>query len=325
MNTNLIPKIKSFLFKKRAAALLSLNKFLRFFKLKVLFVKEAEIKHKLVENMFALLDDNNSLMSVVFSKDRAMQLHAFLKSYFENVANYSPIFILYKASDDRHKASYLTLETEFKSKGAYFIEELNFRKQLIELLQNEQYGKVIFFVDDMIVTHTLDFSVIKEVDTNNYILALSRGKDLTYSMVLEKTLVLPNFEKYNQELYSFDWNYTEEYSDWTFPLGVSGYMFGRKQMLAMLLSIDFKAPNTFEWALQVFIEHFITKKGLCTLHATCACVHANLVQTEGTSPDLGTFSVGELLDKWEEGKRIDVAEFYNVPLQIAEKKSYNFI
>src|SRR5829696_1488892 len=43
---------------------------------------------------------------VVFSMDRAMQLHALLVSYQSRVANPAPLHVLYRASSAAHQAAY---------------------------------------------------------------------------------------------------------------------------------------------------------------------------------------------------------------------------
>ncbi len=40
----------------------------------------------------------------------------------------------------------------FKNEDFIFIEEVNFREQLIEVLDQSDAGKIIFYVDDMIFT-----------------------------------------------------------------------------------------------------------------------------------------------------------------------------
>lgn len=263
--------------------------------------------------------------SIVFSKDRAMQLHAFLLSYKEQVSNRGRMYIIYKYSNQRHKKSYEELRQMFIDEDFIFIEELDFRNQLIELLERSDAGKIIFYVDDMIFTHPIDYKVLGGIDTAKYILALSRGKDMNYSVVLQKRLVLPKFTNIGNNLERFNWDYLKEYSDWTYPLGVSGYMYGRIEIYSMLKAIDFKAPNSLESQMQLFLLYFNNRYGLCTEFATCVCVHVNLVQTEGKNPILGTFSIDQLLDLWENGERIDIREFYNKPMSVTQIQKYQFV
>ena len=274
---------------------------------------------KNINNTFGKID------SIVFSKDRAMQLHAFLLSYSEKVWNRGRMYILYKCSDERHKKSYDELKEGFKNEDFVFIEERNFRTQLIEILDISNGGKVIFYVDDMIFTHEIDYSVLEKIDTNTSILALSRGKDMNYSIVLKRLLVQPPFTEIGNNLLQFNWNYLHEFSDWTYPLGVSGYMYGKVEVTSMFKTIDFKAPNSLEAAMQLYLDYFKKRLGLCPKSAASVCIHANLVQNEWTNPILGTFSIDELLNLWESGERIDVHEFYEKPMDITQVMKYTFV
>ena len=265
------------------------------------------------------------VVSITFSKDRAMQLHALLRSYRENVAHRGVMYVLYKATDERQKRSYDELQSIFTGAGYVFIEEVDFRMQLIKLCENAEAGKILFYVDDMMFTHNLDYDAVRKVDTSRYILALTRGRDLTYSTVLQKPLAIPTFYEKVDGFESFKWNETSEISDWTFPLGVSGYMFGRSEAAAMLKSVDFKAPNSLEAGMQLFLPLFMNRIGLCTESAICTCVPANLVQSEWTNLNLGTFSTDELLSLWEAGKMIDCREFYGKPTHITQIQKYTFV
>jgi hypothetical protein len=264
------------------------------------------------------------LVSIVFSKDRAMQLDAFLRSYLVKIKNKSPLIILYATSNEQHEQSYKDLKKRYEvNPDILFVKEHDFRKQLLEILEKTTAQKVLLFVDDMIFTHDFDFDRLRQVDTANYIATLTRGKDLIYSTVLKIKLDIPPFHEFNGML-CFKWNDIKIFSDWSFPLGVSGYMFGKNEILAMFNVINFKAPNSLEGNMQVFNDLFINRFGLCTNNAIAACVHANIVQTEGFNPILGTFSTEDLLKLWNENKQIDISCFFDKPVYIAEKLEYTF-
>ncbi|HLO15285.1 MAG TPA: hypothetical protein VK206_10675 [Anaerolineales bacterium] len=263
--------------------------------------------------------------SIVFSKDRAMQLHAFLGSYVDNVSNRGMLTVLYKASDERHQRSYDELQQIFFEDNIIFCKEHDFRSQLIGLCEDSAAGKILFFVDDMLFTHTLDVNSVRAIDSSRYILALSRGRDFTYSIVLQKQLSLPPFYEKVNGFECFKWNDLQEISDWTFPLGVSGFMFGRNETIAMFKSAAFKAPNSLERSMQQFVPYFKGRFGLCTEQAVCTCVHANMAQSEWTNHTLGTFSIEELLALWETGKIIDRRSLYGKPVNVAQETRYTFI
>jgi hypothetical protein len=264
------------------------------------------------------------ICSFVFSKDRAMQLHAFLSSYFENVINYSKIIVFYKVSDENHNKSYNDLKQIFINKPVVFIEETKFREQLILEVSGISSDKIILYVDDMIFIHKIDYAKLNNIDPYRNILSLSRGKDLNYSSVLLRDLDLPSFKEIENGLFEFSWEEIKYFSDWTYPIGVAGYLYATKEFLAMIKSTEFKAPNSLENALQGFVSIFQTRKGLCPKNVVSVCVHANLVQDEVDNPTIGTFSTTELLEKWKLGERIDYAKFYDKPLVLSQMQEYQF-
>lgn len=263
--------------------------------------------------------------SIVFSKDRAMQLHAFLKSYSTMVAGKGTMYILYTTSSERHARSYGVLKQIFKEEDFVFIEEVDFRKQLIAICDNSTAKTIAFFVDDMIFIKEVDYKKILEIDALNNIVSLGRGKELDYSLVLQKNQQLPDFVQKPDGFEYFKWDYTKEHNDWTYPLGVGGYFFDRDETVVMLKGIAFKAPNSLENNLQVYKPMFIHRYGVCMDQVACMAVQANLVQTESVNPVLGTFGIEELLNKWEHGLMINIHSFYGVKGSVAQFQSYEFI
>lgn len=267
----------------------------------------------------------NKIDSIVFSKDRAIQLHAFLKSYAAMVSGRGTMYILFKTSNEKHVQSYKELKEIFEREDVVFVEETDFRKQFIQLCEHSNAKTIGTYVDDMIFLKAVDYAKILAIDALNNIVSLGRGKELDYSLVLQKSQPLPNFLQKSDGFEYFKWDYTEEYNDWTYPLGVGGYFFDRDEMVIMLKGIKFKAPNSLENNLQVYKPMFIHRHGVCMEQVACVAVHANLVQTESVNPVLGTFSIEGLLAKWEAGLAIDISKFYGVKGSIAQFQTYEFV
>jgi hypothetical protein len=108
----------------------------------------------------------------------------------------------------------------------------------------------------------------------------------------------------------FYWDEFDELTDWTFPIGLSGYFYGLIEFSVMINYIDFHSPNTLELSLNQYNTFFFKRIGLCPDSIICPCVHSNIVQNDILNPTLGTFTVDELLNKWNEGLKIDLQHFY---------------
>lgn len=267
----------------------------------------------------------DKIETIVFSKNRAIQLYAFLESYIENVNNYGKVYVLYKTTTEKHEKSYNQLKHLFQSKNFIFIEENDFRNQLISILKNSNAKTIGLFVDDMIFLNKIDYKSILKINTLENVVALSRGRDMDYSVVLQKKIEVPKFSKIDDKLFKFSWNEIAVFSDWTYPLGVSGYFYGRDEFYVMINQQSFKAPNSLESSMQTYLDFFTNRNGVCYETISCCCIHANIVQTECVNPTLGEFSVDDLLFEWESGKKIDLSQFYNKNGNVAQIQKYSFI
>jgi len=87
------------------------------------------------------------MLGVIFSRDRAMQLDAVLRSMFlhcQDVGN-ANIWILYETTDDRHEKQYQELIQEYSGR-VFFKREHNFRQDLLSLLSSFEKKKFQRFV-----------------------------------------------------------------------------------------------------------------------------------------------------------------------------------
>lgn|GEM_PF-6805731 len=87
---------------------------------------EARIKHRATPG-------KHPAAGIVFSKDRALQLHALLSSYSEKVTSPAPLYILYHTSTPRHQKAYAEL-MEILPHQFLFIKQLSadsFRSDLL--------------------------------------------------------------------------------------------------------------------------------------------------------------------------------------------------
>jgi len=293
----------------------------------IVSLTEQEIKNQYLKWLFnhKLELQDSRIEIVVFSKDRAMQLHALLQSFDKYGKNYGPIHVLYTTGNLEHENTYQDLISELQGFNIFFYRETDFKSNLEEIINIIKSDKLAFFVDDMLFLRDVDFQSLSSFNPLINIISLTRGSDFDFSVVLGKSLTLPNFTEINTELLSFDWSEINEYSDWTYPLGLSGYIYCKQEMQTMLSLIDFHSPNTLEASLQVFIQFFIYRKGICYRTTPTCCIHANIVQTDFINPTIGSFGVEELREIWEKGFAIDVQNFAGKNCKEAELLNYKFI
>lgn len=270
-----------------------------------------------------LLDNKSD--SIIFSKDRAMQLYAFLISYNKFVKSDGKLFVLFTFSSIDHEKSYEELQRLVNNENIIFLKENNFNGQLKEVIKASNAQKIAFYVDDIIFKEYVDYEELREYDPLNHIITLGRGQDLTYSVVLNRSQMVPEFSHVRDGWYTFNWDLSGRQSDWSFPLGVGAYFYDRNEILLILSKLNYKSPNSLEISLQRYKDYFIGRLGVCKKNAVCVAIHANVVQNDLDSIVVNEWTVDKLLAKWKEGMMIDISVFEDRTANQAQIMTYTFI
>lgn len=319
-----------------------INNFLQLFGIQLKKIKalETERNHyaKIINGAACILEVhkkyegtilNGELSGLVFSKDRAMQLHALLTSYFEKVQNFSPLSILYKTTSEKSRQSYEALTMEFAHFPIQFIKENKFNEQVKAWLATGSADRIFFMTDDAVFLDAFDMKDALLFNPLNEIFSLTKGKDLRYCFTKNVKQELPVFDtvvqRNGKSFNSWRWGDSPGSHDWAYPLSVDGTFFLREEMLRLVSNINFNNPNSLEANMQVFISIFLPRKGVCYDKVKVINVPCNVVQNEIDNRSTGFFSAGELQSFWEEGKRIDVKMFYGLSAFEAEHARYTFI
>ena len=276
-----------------------------------------------------IIDNSTGCSIIIFSKDRAMQLHVLLSSYYEKVINPVKIYILYTYSSARHEKSYLDIQNIFDSKNIEFILETNFRRQLIKLLNNLGTKKMFFLVDDNIFIKNIDLKDFAKYNTKRSIPTLIKGIDATYCQTHDKYQDIPNFLNtilQDKDKKCWIWSEAKGSPDWSYPLGVVGNLFSTKEITFLTKNTYFKAPNSYEGNMQFFNKYFSKKLGICYNETIVASIPINLVNTEVNNKTTNAYSPDYLLNMWEQGYQIDYKKLYNIPLNnLLRLKKLEFI
>lgn len=224
---------------------------------------------------------------IVFSKDRAMQLELFLRSFAIYVYNFHryKINVLYTYSNKSYKEGYDKLIKEigvnipYFYQAAYcmsikFILENDFRKNVIELVNpNKKY--TVFFVDDDIFKNQVDFYDRQMDIFNNDPKILCRSlrlhPNLTYCYTQKTKMRKPEFLADNV----FYWKKTD--IDYGYPMSVDGHIFRTKEIFPLIKKIDFINPNTFEGYMAV--NPLTLPKMICYDTSIIVNNPVNMVQT----------------------------------------------
>jgi len=194
------------------------------------------------------------ISAVVFSKNRAAQLHLALYSIRKNFPDISDITVLYTHTTDEFKEGYEITQLFFpSSERVNWVEESNFENDTIDIL-NKGCDHVCFFTDDDIVYR-------KVYDSCESICQIfDEYSDLfTVSLRLGKNVYMQNVWRHlhcelPQETAMFNrkyvlWNWRTLLSPdgyYSYPFSVDGHIYRTKEVLNIISKYDFDTPNALE-------------------------------------------------------------------------------
>ena len=252
----------------------------------------------------------NSISTVIFSKDRAMQLHALLASFFESKIGECHVVVIFTSSTEAHKRAYKDVVNIF-AKSVRFIEQIDypsFRECLEVVISKLPEGNLFFLVDDIIFTEDVDYKFLASLDVSDTIFSLRMGDHLNFSYVVNMKQQLPKKIKSKDEYLIWKWN--EGILDWGYPLSVDGHIFSTTEVLLWIKYLDFVSPSSFENALQRFRYIYCNKQGMSFKKSRIVNIPANKVQNEVNN--IHAFIHQDyLLQKWFDGMVIDHSIFRN--------------
>ncbi len=293
------------------------------------FQQEMDSRQKLAQlyqQTIPVLTPQESCVAIVFSKDRALQLHALLSSYYHYIQNPAPLYVLYTTSSDRHEKAYTELIPLYAHYPVQFVRETTFKIDLENILAAISSYSLFFMTDDGIFLDKADLNDLKAFIHYGYTPSLIKGKDLTYCYVQNKQQPLPAFQTEANGLLSWEWKHSPGFSDWAYPLSVDTSFYVKQEIEHMIRAVDYKGPNSLETALhQTYLPVFLLRKGICYEKAKYVNVVSNVVNNEHANRHTGFHTTEELLTAWENGNRILFEEFEGLTCGVAEVKKFSFV
>lgn len=249
---------------------------------------------------------------IVFSKDRALQLHSLLCSLREKISTPVKLFILYATSSGRHADAYNQVLSIHQKDIAVTIHEISFRDQLIELLGNIDTDRLFFLVDDIVILREISFGMISGLSTISFVPSLRMAPHLDYCYTFaQKQSVPKEIENIISSNEFFCWRWKDGVFDWRYPLSLDGNIFDTGEIKSIIESCSFKAPNSLESALQEYLPIFLPRYGICWKKSRIINIPLNKVQEENNNV-CGGCHQDELLKYWENGFEIDYERFFDI-------------
>jgi len=250
---------------------------------------------------------------IVFSKDRALQLHALLCSYSEKVASPVPIHILYHTSTPSHQKAYEEVVEIFPNNNISFTKQdsdNSFRSNLISLLQSVHSEKIFFLVDDVLFIEDFDTKDFVKFDTDKFVPTLRMGLNLKKCYTIQKEQPLPGLmPDIIKDKDKIVWEWNQGVYDWSYPISLDGHFFSTQEIATMIQLTEFSAPNTLEDQLQKFRRFFLFRMGVSYRKSKIVNVPCNKVQIENKNL-CGDIHQDYLLEQWQKGYQMDFRGLY---------------
>ena len=181
---------------------------------------------------------------IVFSRDRAMQLDALLRSLRHYVGSlYGRVSVLYRATSPAFAAAYAELMRAHPD--VLWKEESVFAEGLRALVTGAR--RTVFHTDDDVFFRVPE---PPDVRTEEVCYSLRLGLNIDYSYPLDLAERLTDHRLEGARI-SWDWR-SQARGSFSYPLAVNGHIFRTADVAIWLDSLDFRNPNELEAALQWF-------------------------------------------------------------------------
>ena len=257
----------------------------------------------------------NDIVTVIFSKDRPLQLDLTLKSNHLHNRQWvnMPEIVLYKPTDGEYRSAYKNVQTE--NYPVDFVEEQSFREDLVNIVKRFEY--VIFLVDDTIFVRQYSPFDIKEVlqrFSNVVGFSLRLGSNTTYCYPHDAYNAYPTVLEIdsNKDMMIFDW-LTCGFGDFSYPLELSSSMYRVKDIIGLLKTLDYSNPNMLEWKLSLHAKRDFSHKPVLASYNTSVAFSnpLNRVQEVNNNRALNyeSFHPKNLLRLYNDGWRADPNQF----------------
>ena len=243
--------------------------------------------------------------ALVFSKNRAMQLDAFLRSAKKH-APYASIIAMCAFTNGDHEDAYIQAMDEHpEMQGCWAWDDFGggtIEDQVRHTLK--QHERVVFHTDDEIFYRTPPADLL---DNDQDIIMLRQGRNTTYCHPLDCEQEVPaGFPR---------WRWRDAQHDFGYPLSLNATIY-RSEWITPLLDFHFNNPTQLEAALACHHNQFTVEYAVAAEHSCTVALPHNVVSVDSNCPRGGNpeWQPDALCQKYRDGWRIDLdaMDFSNI-------------
>lgn len=270
--------------------------------------------------------------SIIFSKNRPLQLDLTLKTVAKNFEQCTKVIVLYNA-DPEYSAAYEVLKNEHPNVEWRQESGANFYRNVLHCLSSFDCENdfACFLTDDCIFYRkvpSLSSMLINLASEKMKCISLRLGSNICQRQSgKDMTVDLPSGQVFKDETSTWImWNFFSCLygSYWCYPMSVDGHIFKRTVLKKMLEELTLLSSQVYsDWdqnpnGLETNLQRFLATDGHSVAAPFLSCVFNspnNKVQNthkDNRCGDWFEYTTEFLLKKFNEGKRVDF-EKLNIP------------
>jgi hypothetical protein len=271
----------------------------------------------LISGSGKLFSKDLSVDLVVFSKDRPLQLYAFLESVQVYLTGVNKTHVIYCTSEADFEDGYQVVKKKFP--------QVQYHKQSAQphvdfkpLVLQTVYSKtsssryIVFGVDDIIVKDYANLAkctkALEKYKAWGFFLRL--GKNITYTYTNDMQSPVPRGRDEENDIFS--WKFANGNGDWAYPNNVDMTIYKKESIRSFLEGEQYTYPNTLEgiWAKNARSD--MDKRGLCFQFSKTINLPINIVSLL-KNRCTNAYSIKDLLLVLRRGLKININEFFQIP------------
>ncbi len=253
---------------------------------------------------------------IIFSYDRPMQLFALLESIDVYVTGLNEVVVIYRASNERYQKAYAQVYEQFSRVVTMKQENppQDFKQLTLCALHETSSDYILFAVDDIVVKDAIDLAACIALleQTGAYGFYLRLGKNLSHCYPVNAHQPLPLFNDIADGICA--WQFSSGTLDWKYPHTVDMTLYKKADVLEYFETLSYNQPNTLEsvWAGRGRGPATVNKYGLCFECSKIVNLPLNKVQNVYDNRCMYCYSPFQLLEKFEQGIKIDIAPLHKI-------------
>lgn len=246
---------------------------------------------------------------IVFSRDRPLQLHALLESYFDLCQPAPPLEVLYRAGGPPVQRAYAEVVSAHAGRPVGFHEQGDdFGADLDRLLGLSDAAGVFLLADDVVFTRPTDFRDFARFPLGLYVPSPRLGAHITYAYDSGRAAPPPEFGRDGEQLV---WSFGAARGAWASVAALDGDVLVREELRALVGVLPFEGPTGLEQLL-AGLPLWQASLGVCQRDARLVNLPLNTVQCDMPPRRHAGGDALALLEAWNQGLRLDVERLREV-------------